>query len=98
MLPELVGAVGIKRSSVSRQFIKASEKALEGLMQRRLEKLELLALYLDGIVVGGTHILAAVGVDGEGQKHLLGLAQGASENAGVAKVRYSLPRQGFAVP
>ena len=31
------------------------------------------------------HILAAVGVDGEGRKHLLGLAQGASENAQVVK-------------
>ena len=85
VLPQMAGAVGIKKSSVSRQFIKASEKALQALMERRLEKLDLLALYLDGIVVGDSHILAAVGVDGEGQKHMLGLAQGASENAAVAK-------------
>jgi transposase-like protein len=85
VLPEMAGAVGIKKSSVSRQFIKASETALAELMERRLEKLDLLAIYLDGIVVGETHILAAVGVDGEGDKHMLGLAQGASENAGVAK-------------
>ncbi len=85
ILPEMAGTVGIKKSSVSRQFIKASQKALEELMQRRLEDLDLLAIYLDGIVVDRYHILAAVGVDSGGQKHLLGLAQGASENAQVAK-------------
>lgn len=85
VLPEMAGTVGIKKSSVSRRFIKASQKALEELMQRRLEDLDLLAIYLDGIVVDRHHILAAVGVDGKGQKHLLGLAPGASENARVAK-------------
>jgi transposase-like protein len=85
VLPAMAGTVGIRKSSVSRQFIKASQKALEKLMQRRLEDLALLAIYLDGIVVGQYHILAAVGVDSEGQKHLLGLAPGASENAQVAK-------------
>ena len=81
----MAGTVGIKKSAVSRRFIKASQKALEKLMQRRLEELDLLAIYLDGIVVAQHHILAAVGVDSTGRKHLLGLAQGASENAHVAK-------------
>ena len=85
VLPEMAGTVGIKKSSVSRRFIKASQKALEELMQRRLDGLDLLAIYLDGIVVDQYHILAAVGVDSGGQKHLLGLAPGASENAQVAK-------------
>ena len=85
VLPAMAGAVGIQKSSVSRHFIKASRKALEELMQRQLGDIELLAVYLDGIVVDGHHILAAVGVDRHGQKHLLGLAQGASENAAVAK-------------
>lgn len=85
VLPEMAGTVGIKKSSVSRRFIQASKKALESLMQRRLQDLDLLVLYLDGIVVDRHHILAAVGVDAQGRKHLLGLAQGASENAQVVK-------------
>ena len=85
VLPNMAGSLGIKKSSVSAAFIKASQKALETLMQRRLENLNLLAIYLDGIVVDQYHILAAVGVDHAGSKHLLGLAQGASENARVAK-------------
>lgn len=85
VLPAMAGTVGIAKSSVSRQFIRASTRALEELMERRLEHLDILVLYLDGIVVAGHHIVAAVGVDGEGKKHLLGLSQGASENARVVK-------------
>ena len=85
VLPEMAGTVGIAKSSVSRKFIQASTRALTALMSRRLEDSDILALYLDGIVVAGHHILAAVGVDGQGRKHLLGLAQGASENARVVK-------------
>ena len=45
----------------------------------------MLVIYIDGIVVSGHHIIAAVGVDEAGDKHLLGLALGASENALVVK-------------
>lgn len=85
VLPAMAGTVGVKKSSVSKHFIRATEKALEELMQRRLDGIDLLAIYLDGIVVDQHHILAAVGVDSTGEKHLLGLSQGASENAAVAK-------------
>jgi transposase-like protein len=85
VLPAMAGSVGIAKSSVSRKFVEASTRALEDLMGRRLDDLDILALYLDGIVVSGHHILAAVGVDSQGKKHLLGLAQGASENARVVK-------------
>jgi transposase-like protein len=85
VLPAMAGTVGVKKSSVSRHFIQASERALEELGERKLNEIELLAIYLDGIVVDQHHILAAVGVDGAGEKHLLGLASGASENAAVAK-------------
>jgi putative transposase len=42
-------------------------------------------IYVDAIVVDGHHIIAAVGVDEAGDKHMLGLALGASENAQVVK-------------
>jgi transposase-like protein len=85
VLPRMAGTVGIAKSSVSRRFIRASRDALEALMGRRFDELDILAVWIDGIIVGDHHILAAVGVDAEGGKHLLGLAQGSSENARVAK-------------
>ena len=40
-------------------------------------------IYLDGIQMGSHHVLAAVGVDSDGKKHVLGVREGASENAEV---------------
>ena len=85
VLPEAAGTVGVSKSTVSRRFIEASAAQLAALNERSLAELDLLVIYLDGIVVSGHHIIAAVGVDADGDKHLLGLAMGASENAQVVK-------------
>ncbi|MEX3583439.1 MAG: transposase, partial [Burkholderia sp.] len=42
-------------------------------------------IYLDGIIVDGCHILTAIGVESDAQKHLMGLVSGSSENAEVVK-------------
>lgn len=85
VLPAMAGTVGIAKSSVSREFVAQSRKVLEALAARRWDGVDILAVYLDGIVVANHHILAAVGVDAQGKKHLLGLASGSSENKRVAK-------------
>jgi transposase-like protein len=85
VLPSMAGTVGIAKSSVSREFVAQSRRVLEALAARRWDGVDILAVYLDGIVVASHHILAAVGVDAEGKKHLLGLASGSSENKRVAK-------------
>ena len=43
----------------------------------------MLIIYLDGIQFGNHHVLAAVGVDEDGKKYVLGVRSGASENATV---------------
>ena len=96
VLPEMAETVGVSRSSVSREAIEASEEELKRLCERRLDELELLILYLDGVIFGEHHVLVAVGVDGEGHKHVLGIAEGASENQAVAKgLLEDLVRRGF---
>jgi putative transposase len=85
VLPAAAGTVGVSKSTVSRRFIEASAAQLAALNERSLAGLEVLVIYIDGIVVSGHHIIAAVGVDAAGDKHLLGLAMGASENAQVVK-------------
>jgi len=84
VIPEMAESVGISKSSVSRQFIEESAQALERLAARRLDHLELLIIYLDGLVFGDHHVIVAVGVDAQGKKHVLGITQGASENAASA--------------
>ena len=85
VLPEMAETVGVSRSSVSREALEASEEELRRLCERRLDELELLILYLDGVIFGEHHVLVAVGVDAEGEKHVLGIAEGASENQVVAR-------------
>ena len=77
--------VGISKSAVSRQFVKESAQALAKLMSRSFADMDIVAVYVDGIVVAKHHIIAAVGVDAQGAKHVLGLACGSSENAKVVK-------------
>ena len=77
--------MGISRSAVSRHFVKDSAQALAKLMSRDLANIDLVAIYVDGIIVSRHHIIAAIGVDPAGAKHVLGLASGSSENAKVVK-------------
>ena len=65
---------GCPRAAVSRRFIEASAAQLAALNERSLAELRVLVIYIDGIVVDGHHIIAAVGVDEAGDKHMLGLA------------------------
>jgi len=84
VIPEMAESVGISKSSVSRQFIEESGQELERLAARRFDELELLIIYLDGLIFGEHHVLCAVGVDAQGNKQVLGLVEGASENADSA--------------
>lgn len=77
--------LGISKSAVSRQFVKQSAQAMAQLMSRDLSSIDFVALYVDGVIVAKHHIIAAVGVDAQGTKHVLGLASGSSENAKVVK-------------
>jgi transposase-like protein len=85
VLPEVAGTVGVSKSAVSRRMVEASAEQLRALNERSLKELELLAIYIDGIVVDAHHVVGAIGVDEAGDKHLLGLAAGSSENAPVVK-------------
>jgi putative transposase len=75
---------GISRSSVSRHWKAATATQLEALMQRPVPA-ELLVLMIDSKFFGGDCIVAAIGVDTQGRKHVLGLWHGATENATVVK-------------
>lgn len=85
VLPEMADTVGVSRSTVSREAIAASEAALKQLLERRFDEAELLIVYIDGMHFGDQCVLAAVGVDEQGRKHVLALREGATENAEAAK-------------
>ena len=85
VIPAMADTVGVSKSAVSRETIHASTKVLTELMERRFDDVNLLVIYLDGMQMGRHHVLAGVGVDEEGKKHVLGVWHGASENGELAK-------------
>ena len=76
-------AYGLEKSAVSEHFIEASRAKLKQLMERRLDKLSLCALLIDATPFEGQQMVAALGISQDGRKTILGLRQGATENATV---------------
>lgn len=70
---------GISASAVSRRIIQSAELAQKHLLERRWDGVTFVALLLDGIRFGNTLLLACVGIDQSGQKHVLGIHPGGSE-------------------
>lgn len=70
------------RPAVSRRFVAATEKQMAEWLGRDLSAIDLIVLMIDGVYVGEDHVLlVALGFDAEGDKHVLGVREGATENA-----------------
>jgi putative transposase len=77
---------GVSKSAASRHFVALSAARVQEWMASDLSKLDLLVVQIDGIHMTGDLVLvAAIGIDGEGVKHPLGLIEGATENAAVVQ-------------
>lgn len=76
---------GIGKSAVSERFVLGTARKLAALMQRKLGGLQLIAVMIDGVRFADHVVLAAVGVDTGGKKHVLGLREGATENTAACK-------------
>ena len=55
------------------------------LLIRRFDEVKLMIIYIDGMAFGDHVMIGAVGVDLEGNKHVLAIREGATENATVVK-------------
>src|SRR6202166_3845335 len=84
-LPEAVAVRGVSKSAVSERFVYGTERKLAELISRELRQLRVVALLIDGVHFGEHVVLAAVGVDEHGDKHVLGLREGATENAAAVR-------------
>jgi putative transposase len=76
-------AYGLEKSAVSEHFIEASRAKLKKMMERRLDKTRLCAVLIDATPFQGQQMVAALGIDEHGRKMILGIRQGATENATV---------------
>ena len=79
-MPENVETSATSKSNVSRQFVEASAAKLKAWSERMLNEIDLVSIFIDGIHFGEHVVIAALGVDRAGNKHILGLHEGATEN------------------
>ncbi len=84
IMPDACECVGVSKSSISREFVLASEEECKRLLERRFDDVDILIIYIDGMVFAEHNVTAALGVDSNGFKHVLGIAEGATENSAVA--------------
>lgn len=73
------------KSAVSRRFVALTEQRLALAFSQPLHDLDLRVVMVDGIAFRDHCVLLALGVDTDGEKHPLGLWEGSTENASVAK-------------
>jgi transposase-like protein len=84
-LPSELAVHGVSKSAVSERFVVGTERKLGELMRRDLSGLRLVALMIDGVHFADHVVLAAVGIDTAGEKHPLGLREGATENTAACR-------------
>ena len=73
------------KSTVSELFIERTRTALGELMGRRLEDVRLAVMMLDGLQIAERTHVVALGISTEGVKIPLGLWEGSTENAALAR-------------
>ena len=74
---------GVKKSSISRGFVRASAEEVQRLAERRFDGERFAVIFIDAQPYAGEMMVVALGITTSGEKRLLGLRQGATENATV---------------
>jgi putative transposase len=78
-------ASSTSKSTVSELFIERTRTALSELMGRRLDDVRLAVMMLDGLEIADRTHVVALGISTEGVKIPLGLWEGSTENAALAR-------------
>ena len=77
---------GLSKSAVSRRFVALSAAHMKKWLASDLSGLDLLVIQIDGIHMDeDMTLVAAIGVDAKGDKHPLGLVEGATESAATVQ-------------
>lgn len=80
-LPKIAASFGMSKSTVSRSWVKATERQFEKLRTRSLTELGIAAVFIDGKRFKKLGVVVALGVSSEGQKYVLGIYQSSTEHS-----------------
>lgn len=88
-VPEELDEYGTSKSTVSRRFVEVTQAKLDEWRARPVGELGICAVFIDGLHFAEHVVIAALGVDGNGKKHVLGIWEGATENAPTCRAMLS---------
>jgi transposase-like protein len=80
----MADTVCTSKSEVSRRFIEGMDVLMKEFLTRKIDP-NYPVMMIDGMELGEMTILAAMGIDSEGKKRILGISEGGSENSTVVK-------------
>jgi putative transposase len=78
-----ITARGTSKSNASRALIDATTARLAQFVSRRLDEVDLVAMFIDGIEFAGHSVVIALGVTLDGTKEPLGIWAGSTENTTI---------------
>ena len=84
-LPPPEQALSVSKSATSRRFVALSEEQLLQWLSGPLGTLDLPVVMIDGIHFRDRVILVVLGIDAQGNKHVLGLREGSTESTRVVR-------------
>jgi transposase-like protein len=74
------GAIGLSKSTVSKEFVQATQEQLKQFQERDLHNLDIIAIFPDGKTFAEDTMVVALGITMSGEKIFLGFIQTATEN------------------
>lgn len=80
-LTSLSDGLGLQKRAVSSAFVRASQKDLDAINGRMLSEWTLVAVFIDGVGFAEHTCVVALGITTNGEKKILGVREGATENA-----------------
>ena len=84
-VPATMRSRGTSKSAVSRRFVAKTAAQLAAWQTAALDAMDLVGLLIDGVHIGEHCLIVALGIAADGQKHALGVWDGATENARVCQ-------------
>ena len=97
-LPAPFRSRGTTRSAVSRHFVARTQAQVESFLSRRLEGETYPVLMIDGKGFGEHLLITILGINRDGQKRILGIAEGSTENGALCRRLLSdLVDRGFSI-
>jgi len=84
-LEKMLHARGVGRQTISQRAMAEMSARLEEFQTRSLANLDIVVVFIDGIHLGDTVYIAAVGIDSQGKRHVLDFEAGSAESSGIAR-------------